>query len=172
MHCNLAKKLVGIYQMNSTGWMLEYFLPLITVVQAAVKIHPAGGIPGTFCHAHAKFFGFFRDCYSVNLNLGMGSGIPTIRYPNMEKYPDEFEIAETQMMIRPIRAKWFSKDFQKILLDLLNFTIKEGYTDQTLGPALIELIMALSTIPTSISTVTSWLCLHALMSQINWTSNW
>ena len=40
----------------------------------------------------------------------MGSGIPTIRYPNMEKYPDEFEIAETQMMIRPIRAKWFSKD--------------------------------------------------------------
>ena len=48
---------------------------------------------------------FSRDCYSVNLNLGMGSGIPTIRYPNMEKYPDEFEIAETQMMIRPIRAK-------------------------------------------------------------------
>ena len=46
-----------------------------------------------------------RDCYSVNLNLGMGSGIPTIRYPNMEKYPDEFEIAEAQMMIRPIRAK-------------------------------------------------------------------
>ena len=45
----------------------------------------------------------------MNLNLGMGSGIPTIRYPNMEKYPDEFEIAETQMMIRPIRAKWFSE---------------------------------------------------------------
>ena len=54
MHCNLVKKLVAIYQMNSTEWMLEYFLPLITVVQAAVKILPVGGIPGTFCYAHAK----------------------------------------------------------------------------------------------------------------------
>ena len=93
----------------ATVWF-GYFLLLITVVQAAVKILPGGGIPGTFCFTYAKTWKFCRDCYSVNLNLGMGSGIPTIRYPNMEKYPDEFEIAETQMMIRPIRAKWFSKD--------------------------------------------------------------
>ena len=126
MLCNLAKKLVVIYQMNSTGWMLEFFLLLITVAQAAVKILPAGGIQGTLCNTYTKTWNFSRDCYSVNLNLGMGSGIPTIRYPNMEKYPDEFEIAETQMMIRPIRAKWLPK----IPPDLLTFTIKEGYTDR------------------------------------------
>jgi len=81
-----------------------------------------GDLPDEFNRMNARVFSAFdhsrssscedtsgwwhtRDCYSVNLNLGMGSGIPTIRYPNMEKYPDEFEIAEAQMMIRPIRAK-------------------------------------------------------------------
>ena len=45
-----------------------------------------------------------RDCYAVNLNIQMGSGTPRVRYSNIEGYPDEFEVAEASMLIRPIRA--------------------------------------------------------------------
>ena len=72
-----------------------------------MKIHRVGGIQGKlFCFKIASFYWLtFRDCYSVNLNLAMGSSLPRIRYPNLERYPEEFEIAEASMMIRPIRAK-------------------------------------------------------------------
>merc|ERR1712150_156633 len=87
-------------------------------IQMGEKI--AGELPDEFTRLNSRTFSAFdhdrlstcedtsgwwhtRDCYSVNLNLAMGSSSPKIRYPNLEKYPNEFEIAEASMMIRPIR---------------------------------------------------------------------
>ena len=111
MHCNLVKKLVAIYQMNSTEWMLEYFLPLITVVQAAVKILPVGGIPGTFCNAHAKIFVF----------LGIVIRWTWILEWDLESRQFDIQIWKSiQTNLKSQRPKWWfvqsePNDFPKIL---------------------------------------------------------